>query len=416
MIRPLLRETATSQVPMRRRLRGFVALPLLGGVVPILVVPAVTSALGVRGWAALATGQAIGTVGAAVILWGWSIGGPSELARSDIRDRGSIYAASVISRCIVAAVIVPLSGVVALWVARDYEVSAAVTAIGTSLWGLSTGWYFVGIGSPGRIAMADALPRNLAFLAGAGGLQVVSSGMAFAVPFLGVSALSLLATNWAVSGRWSRDALRDALTHLRDNVPITGYGVAAIGYMTLAIPLSSVAGPAVTAAFAAGDRIRGAATVGVSSICSAFQGWIFERGTQHVAARQRVAFLVTTGAGVAAGTAITVALPLADSFLLSGTAEIALSASIAFGLTVALMAANYSLVSHFVVPSGSRRPVVEAAVIASILAVTAVPPMARAFGASGVAWVIVGSHLLVTARLLIACRGLRHASHTLAGR
>lgn len=410
MIRPRLRETATSHKPMRRRLFGFVGLPLLGAVVPIVVIPAVTSVLGVRGWAALATGQAIGTFGAAVIYWGWTIAGPQALARSDVARRGAIYAASIISRVIVAALVVPASGLVAYWICRDHQGPAAVTAIGTSIWGLSTSWYFVGIGSPGRIAMADALPRNLAFLAGAVTLLFVPSGMAFALPFVAVGAVSLAITNVAVSGRWSREAFREGVAHLRGNVSITGYGVAAIGYMALAIPLSSVAGPAVTAAFAAGDRIRGAATVGLNSICSAFQGWIFERGEQVVARRQRIALLVTAAAGVGAGVVIAVALPWLDSFLLSGTAQIEVAAAVAFGVIAALMAVNFSLVSHFVVPSGRRRPVVEAALLASVLAVAGVPPMAHAAGASGVAWVIVGAHLLISVRLLLACRHLATVS------
>ena len=70
----------TAVPSLRRRLLGFMLLPAIAALSPIIALPVVVRIAGDAGWASAIAGESIGTFAAIAIGWGWATIGPALIS------------------------------------------------------------------------------------------------------------------------------------------------------------------------------------------------------------------------------------------------------------------------------------------------------------------------------------------------
>jgi len=113
--------------PLRRRLVGFMLLPAIAAVSPLIVLPLISREAGPGGWASAIAGESIGTFAAIVIGYGWPAIGPALISiASGIDERARLYRESLVVRLLLAAVSIPVLGVVC-WLVANAILAMAVS-------------------------------------------------------------------------------------------------------------------------------------------------------------------------------------------------------------------------------------------------------------------------------------------------
>ncbi len=102
LLRPLTedeRDSISPEAPRPHRARSVALLTgvsALSAISPLIALPLITRAAGPTGFAEIAIGQALGTLAATIITFGWAVRGPVEAARSSHPSR--VFRASIIVR------------------------------------------------------------------------------------------------------------------------------------------------------------------------------------------------------------------------------------------------------------------------------------------------------------------------------
>ncbi len=167
------------------RLIGFGTAPMIVAVVPLLVLPIAARIQGAEGWAAIGTGQALGSLLAMISSYGWNVAGGARIAMAEHDDaRRDVYAHSFWSRLAVFAVVV---GGVTAWIAATlvggaFGGVAALVVLATGLTGLTMSWYAVGTGRARMVLWFEAIPMAV-FTAGSA-LVMQLTGQIVAYPLL----------------------------------------------------------------------------------------------------------------------------------------------------------------------------------------------------------------------------------------
>ena len=109
------------------------------------MIPTMIKVSGGDASAAIATGQAVGAVGAVLIACGWIVSGPAAVARVDAVGRRTEYLESLRTRLVIC---VPAAAcaLVAVLVVRTGQDLAALGSVSTATIGLTASWYFAGTG------------------------------------------------------------------------------------------------------------------------------------------------------------------------------------------------------------------------------------------------------------------------------
>ena len=387
------------RVPIRR-LASFAALPAVAALTPLLAIPAITSSLGSAGWAAIAVGQAVGTLAMMIISYGWGTTGPSEIPKRSPAERADLYRTSFASRLLVAIPAVPLAACAAAWLATaEFRAASVITSVGFAIWGLSPTWYFVGAGRPIMIAAYETLPKLAAATISAVWLLLTPSSTAYGACFL-VAGLASAVTAAARIGGVARWRVRGIREHLITNASITGARILGASFTTLSVPMVSIVQPGAVPVFAAVERFRNFAWMAVNAVAMALQGWAAEEPDAETSrGRRRTALAVTLSAGCLAGVSVAIGLPVLDSWVFSGQVVIPWDVAATTGATIAIVSASLSLTFHFLGPMGAGRPILLANVAGAIVGTPALLVFSTYGGALGAACAVLLAEAVVMAFL-----------------
>lgn len=378
---------------MLRRLTGFTLLPLLSLVTPFLLLPVVARVAGAAGWSSFVAGQAVGTVGATVVFWGWNVGGPVLAARaSSDRDRAVVYAASLRTRFLLLLGVLPVAALVGALVATSgYRLDAAAMAAATALLGLSPAWFGIGVGRPALLFWYDTLPRVVAALLGA--LVVGVTGAIWAYPLL--LALSVVVSLALFGARVTPTAtgsdltpwpLRRSAGELREHLGTAGINLAATAYASTPVPVvTSAFRPVVSSPFASADAAYRFGLFAVTAMGNAFQGWTLEPDVADRTARHRVALVAHVGLGVVGGALFAVLGPWATGLLFG--ADVAAPGDVCawYGLAFAALSASTPPIRNLLVPAGRVRLVLGWTLGSAVLGLAVMLVAALAGWSAGVA-------------------------------
>ncbi|KQR44036.1 hypothetical protein ASF82_10850 [Frigoribacterium sp. Leaf164] len=400
------------------RLGGFVALPLLTAVAPLLVLPAITAAFGQGAWVSVAVAQSLGAAAAVVVELGWGLTGTQRAARQGPEARRRLLALVTATKLVAA---VPTLAVVALAVALlvpRHPVEALLIAAGGALSSLNATWLFIGTGRPSLVLAVEAGPRIAAMVVAALAVSLGGSLWWFVAACLLPSVVCPV-VGLAVVGVRPRHAA--GLTPRRVLGALAGQRHALTGralsaaYIALPVVLvGAVAGTSVTAVFAAAERLQRMLLSGLQAVPNALQGWVgAPAGVEHRLDRARVAIVVNGLVGAAAGVVLTVAGPWLSAVVFSGVAtlghrEAAISATLVVVVSLSRAVGGIALVVV-----GEVRGLARSALVGALVGV----PLILLLGhQGGVVGALAGEVVAEAAVLVVQLRSLGRAVAERRGR
>ena len=375
-------------VARSRRIRGaallrlsvFAGLPLLSAASPILVIPSLTAVLGARGWGAIAVGQSVGTFGALLVSFGWSIEGPSRAAASDHGERRILYGESMASRLLTSVLTLPLTVVVAFLVPTPDRPAASLMALAAAASGLLPTWFFIGTGQPIRLALFDTIPRVLAAIVAVVLLPLVRQGWVYPTVLLSTICIAAGVSSKLLTGAFFKRPNLGHLQQLRASGLLVLSSLISSGYGSLSLTFVAAASPLAAVDYAAGTRVLALATSFAGSISNALQGWVSSaRHPEGELYRRRG--LALSGSVVGGGLAASVlfiSFPLVSSFLFSGRVSLSATEKACVAICLWLIVIGMSASFHVLIPSRKTRAVALSGIATTIV---------------GVPTLIIGSHL-----------------------
>lgn|GEM_PF-6996930 len=377
-------------VPRPHRARSvalLTAVSAVSAVSPLIALPLITRAAGPGGFAEIAIGQALGTLAATLITFGWAVRGPVEAARSSHPSR--VFRASIVVRGANSLVVLPLVALIAALASHaDDHALAIVSALAFSLQGLSLGWYAVGVGRPLLSLVFDALPRIILNLVGALAALLTATPLLYPAILLVGTFAAFVAATWFIGFR-ERFSVRGALTDARGAYRGGWRTALAAGLLTFSetAPLSTlgVAGSPAAIGFAPFDRVLKYGYIGVYMITGSFQGWVSSAQGDAGLRRMRRAVGIHALLAVALGAGFALVAPWATPVVLGPGFEIAPLTALFGGIALAAMTVATALGICVVLPSGRDGAYLAAVCVGAILIVPAVLAGSALLGVAGAA-------------------------------
>lgn len=377
--------------PLWRRLLGFTLLPAIAAISPLLVLPVVSRIAGPAGWASAVAGEAVGTVAAIAIGYGWSAIGPALVSIAhDGERRGAIYRESLVVRTAIALPVLPILGVVCWLVASPgSEWLSVLMGVQGALIALSFAWFSAGMGDPRSIVVYDAIPRLVMTVVAAA--VILLTGVVELYPLAGI-AVTLIGTGLFtvrtlrhLPAPWPR---RNELRGLfRSGLPVALNDAALGGYSSLPAPLVNVTAPTLpSAGFASADKMLKLGQFLPLTLANALQAWIGEAHGPHRRRRIRAALSAHGGFGLLGGVLLAVLGSWASLILFGEEAQADTGVLIAFGLTFALFSLRTSMTRHVLFPAGESHAVMRATLIATAVGAPTMIVLALLAGPVGAAW------------------------------
>lgn len=398
--------SSAAEAPRPHRARSvalLTAVSALSAISPLIALPLITRAAGPTGFAEIAIGQALGTLAATIITFGWAMRGPVEASRSPHPSR--VFRASIVVRGANSIIVLPLVALVAALASHsDDHALAIVSALAFSLQGLSLSWYAVGVGRPLLSLVFDAVPRIVLNLAGAVAALITGIPLLYpAVLLVGTFAAFLVAT-WLIGLR-ERFSVRGALVDARGAYRGGWRTALAAGLLTFSetAPLSTlgVVGSPAAIGFAPFDRVLKYGYIGVYMITGSFQGWVASAPGEAGVRRMRRAVGLHALLALALGAGFALVVPWATPIVLGPGFEITSLTALFGAVALAAMTMATALGMCVVLPLGRDGAYLAAVCVGALTIVPAVLFGASLLGVAGAAAGVAVVQLAVLAALSI---------------
>lgn len=394
---------ARAAPPVLKRLAGFASLPLLSLVTPFLLLPLIARIGGVGEWAALLLGQAVGGLGGVVAGLGWTLAGPTEVARADAGGRSEIYARSMASRLVALAVLAPSCCVVAYALSADgHRWTAVAMSAAMTLGALSPAWFSIGIGRPSGIAYYEVIPRLV--VTGLAAVLVLALRQVWVYPVLLVVA-TLVGTG-LYGRRVARVSVRDvlavpairALWSMRSASATVA--IAGSYSSTPLLVLGVVESTQAVATFGSADRVYRFSLTAVQVTTNALQAWVSEAPVpsgRRTNRRMRMALGVHALLGLAGLAGFAVLGPMVTRVLFGSALATSVSVATLYGVAYLAVALNSCLGRLVLIPLGRTGVVLKSTTVGAVTGLGGMALLGAAAGATGVAAGFAISEVAVTA-------------------
>ncbi|SEP22754.1 hypothetical protein [Trujillonella endophytica] len=353
---------------LARRILGFAAMPAMGLVSAVAVLPAISHNFGADGWIGIAFGQSVGAALAAVASLHWPLAGANEIAAHPAH-RAALVRQSVRQRLVALACLLPLAVGIPLWLSPGDTLSSTLAAVALSGSCMAQTWLYTGLGDPGRLALFEGAPRLAA--------NIAAIGLLVLTPYLWIypllQGLATL-TSLLLSLRFVRRLPDQVPTLPRDPSAgelalATTAQVSNAAYAYLVGPLISVVTPAFYPIFAAGDRISKILLQGMAAVPAAFLSWVGGAAPDQRRARARQASIVMGVLSLFATVLLGATMPLISRYLFAGTVDLEEVAWL-IGATMGAAFLNASLFLVGLVPQGHLQTTYRLLLVASVFCPT----------------------------------------------
>lgn len=414
------RQPVRALVERLRRLGGFAAVPLVGAVIPLLAIPAITATAGGAGWAAVAVGLSVGAAGAVLIELAWGLTGPQLVARTDAANRPRVYLLACYAKVLVFCVVAPVGALIASHLSVGHRATSVVACLGGLSVALSPGWFFLGLGTPSRILLTESLPRVLAVAATSVGLLL---GCPLWISPMGNLVAGLVAPvlGWRfVEGRRSPRAgirLGEVLTAANDQRMAMGGRALTALYIALPTALLSMVDPSAVAQFSAVERLMRMSLAVVQSVPNAFQRWVGSAlGCGEQRRRITSAVRINLAVGVVCSAGFALLGPWAGALVFSGTIHTPRHLAALAGAVILCTTVSRAVGGLGLVRLGRLRWIVASAAAACAVGAPLLMTLGSAHGAPGALSALVLAELVALAVQAVGLvKGLRREEDGCAG-
>ncbi len=321
-----------------RLLSGYLAVPLLNAVSPLLALPAITAMHGGGAWAAVAIGQSVGGAAGVIVELGWALSGPQRAARQSRRNRARAFALSVVTKAMISIPVLMIACPLAFLLSPGFEADSALVAVGAILGMFAGGWIFIGMMRPVLFLLTEVLPRALLILGAA--LAIWLGG-----PLLWYSGALVLASLFAcvsgavVLGVRPQDFVAVGFRRCLRIIRMQGHALAAnvfsSVYISLGVTVATLGSPHSTLLYATVDRLQRMTQQVLSAQNSLMKGWVgtVVDPTARLERARRMGILASL-LGVVFGVAFALGSPLAADLVFSGTVHIPPAAAVIGGASI----------------------------------------------------------------------------------
>lgn len=379
---------------------GALALaPALVSIASVVSVPIIISSQGNSFWLSVAVGQALGEIGRALCVWGYS-GRLAHVTGLDPNARSRFYAVSLRLRLLVSTVVLPLLLAIMLVIPLSHPVITALMVVAGTSYGLSGGWLFVATTSAGRLILCDALPRSLGILVGSVVL-LFTSGMLGEILF-GLLVISggliaaLLAKNVIYRDGYKNKRIAWSEIHeeFLAGVPALVYSLALTVRLALPVTLSPVLISGTGPQIAMGDKLLRWINTAATPTVQLMQTRIGARGRTPSDTALR-ALASSAGLGLAIATAAVLVIPPLSMLVGVGKVNIHLGNALPLGIALGAIASS-TIIGLAVLPLLRIPKATLKSAVASLLTLAiALPILGIHFGETGVFWALALSELLM---------------------
>lgn len=261
------------------KLVGFGLSMAMLAVAALIAIPAMIRTSGEVAWGAIALGQSIGAIGAMFVLYGWSVSGPTEVARGNRSEQLTEFLSSLKVRFFlfpIAAVVLVGISVALAPVRKDL---AAIATVVTLLTGLIHNWFFVGLARPYVLMLVETIPRLAFTIVGIVDMERgADAGVGLLWQGAGLLVGTALSTAWILRQLAEEFRSRQKLRPMRELLVAHGNGVAStVGsgvYGTAGLVVVTIVAPTAQPIYALVDKLHSQILVGLFPIINVMQGWV----------------------------------------------------------------------------------------------------------------------------------------------
>ena len=367
-----------------RTIALYIAIPALSAVTPLIVLPALTTAYGAAGLAAISIGTSLGASGAVIAELGWSVLGPQRVAKANESDRRDMYQTAFATRLIALAIIGPSVGAIAYAVSPDFKLAAAAIALALSLAAMSPSWFLIGVNRPLVILAAEALPKVLVSAAAAAAL-LAGAPLEWYGCFIAVAAIA----TWLLTAAIAKQPFWPSLHHFRRGrsvisrqFPLTFGRTVSVIYTSLPVTIVALVAPGFTASYAAIDRLMKMASALLGAIPTRLQSWVGSDPDTSGYRRSRQSLAMNAVLGLVAGIGFTVFAPRVAEYVFSGVVSIDFNLSALGGAVVFAVCVSRGF-GLSLVAEGKANWIAAANVGAALVGISSIYILAGAWGSDG---------------------------------
>lgn len=404
------------------RVGGFAASTLFATVVNATAIPVLIAKAGADDWSNLAIGQAVGTVFAVIVAFGWGVTGPASVAVLAPADVRAYYLQSIRIRSVLLLISLLPTILVTLIAVHGEHLAAVLTAMTLTTASLGGTWYYVGRGKPRALFFCDTAPRVVSTIVGLGLVllgadlavysltQLVIGSLQILFPILDV--LKLPKTGGVLALERGFRAARRALSE-----QVGAVVVAATGAFYVSAPLIAVGffAPGQTAVFAVGDRILKFCFNVLSPTAQAVQSWVPTSDRNLLAKRSALALRASVVFGIVGAVFVAFLLAFGAPLLTGG--QVHLEPLLILALAGSFPAIAVSRIAGFVclVAFDRVRALAVSTVAGAIAGLAALAVLTPLLGAVGAAIGFFASEVAVTISQVISLRKAMREGGPVAG-
>lgn len=245
-------------IRLRMKRSLFLLPPVVQGLLTLISIPALIHVIGAEAWSRVVVGQAVGSIGAVIVLFGWSITGPALVAQQTSDDaRATVLRSSLPIRLLLVPVVATVGAVIVYLLVGGDFVLPILGAVGAVALGLTNAWFFIGSNDPRRLLIFEVLPgaTTLAFAL----VVLLSSQNAQAGLILQIAApivACAVSTFACLRGRKRGQVLTSTESGIRAQARATVVHLAQATFGQLPILAVAVLAPLGLPTFAVVDRIQ----------------------------------------------------------------------------------------------------------------------------------------------------------------
>lgn len=378
----------SSIIPFILRVGAFAMLPAISALTPLIAIPVITSQFGAEGWVAVALGISIGTAAAVLVELGWGLNGSIRIARASPVARPRILALAMITKSLMSLITLgPIVGV-SLFLQSEGSTVTILIACAYMLTGTSSAWYFIGLGSPGKILDCEVLPRLSLVLISCAGMQfwdwpIESYCIALILAAL-LSAVAVLRVERIVASDFLSHSLRRVLFAFRRQGQALFARSASAIYIALPVVIVGFVSPGSVLVFSAAERLIRMSLTVLQSVPNSLQAYV--GGAQGLGDRRDRVFRsvsVNVAVGILAAFTFAALSNVLSMVLFSDLIDFS-SWAIVFGsVIIFLTCASRSVGSLGLVAYNDVRSISRSAVLGACVGVIGLLLGARYYGPSG---------------------------------
>lgn len=390
------------------KLGGFAASTVLASVISVATIPVLIQRSGADAWSNLAIGQAVGTILAVVVAFGWGVTGPYAVAILPPSEVRSYYLQSVRIRGVLLVITTAPAVVITLFLVHGQALAGVLSALAVMAGNLSGSWFYVGLSRPRSLFLLDTLPKVLATVVGAllvllgAGLAVFAACQVLVAFITAAIAVGSALRLPAPIEDDARAGVRAAFRVLKGQTSAVVVAITAALYVSAPIIAVGALAPGSTATYAVGDRILKFSLNGLNPIAQVFQGWVPNTDPRILARRCRTALQAAILVGVLGALVICPLLLIGSPLLTSGQVHLDVLLAIVFALTFTAIAISRIVGLVCLVALQRVRSLAASTVIGAIVGVVALVVFTPGLGAIGAALAFLTSEVAVTVAQVVS--------------